>query len=79
VSEVVEVFVYLPEELVDVWAPVLAEHLFDDVYRIADQPYDPSLERWEFVPGEEVVCRERMHSDQRRKILVAERRYAGPV
>jgi hypothetical protein len=52
-----EVFVRLPDELVLVWRPVRAEHVARDVYVIADQPYDRSVERWEFEPGERVVCR----------------------
>jgi hypothetical protein len=52
-----EVFVRLPDEPVLVWRPVRAVHLAGDLYVIADQPYDRSVERWEFEPGERVVCR----------------------
>jgi len=30
------IYVYLPDEGTDVWAPVDAEHVRDDVYRIVD-------------------------------------------
>ncbi len=30
------IYVYLPNEAVDVWAPVDAEHVRDDLYRIPD-------------------------------------------
>jgi len=30
------IYVYLPNEAVDVWAPVDAEHVRDDLYRILD-------------------------------------------
>src|SRR5208282_4572064 len=30
------IYVYLPDEAVDVWAPVDAEHVCDDCYRIVD-------------------------------------------
>jgi len=30
------IYVYLPHEATDVWAPVDAEHVRDDVYRILD-------------------------------------------
>ncbi len=50
------IYVALPDEAVQVWKPVLAEHLGGNRYRIIDQPYDRSIERWEFVPGDEVVC-----------------------
>jgi hypothetical protein len=56
VSPATEIFVRLPDEAVDVWRPVLAESLGDDRYRILDQPYDREDERWEFEPGDEVVC-----------------------
>jgi hypothetical protein len=55
-SSRVEVFVKLVDELVDVWRPVLADRLHDDVYRISDQAYDRSTETWEFGPGDEVIC-----------------------
>ena len=51
-----EVFVSLLDEGVDVWRPVKAEHVHNAVYRIAVQPYDPEIETWQFVPGDEVVC-----------------------
>jgi hypothetical protein len=51
-----QIFVQLPDELVDVWRPVRAERLDDDRYRIVDQDYDPDVERWQFEPGDRVVC-----------------------
>ena len=51
-----ELFVRLLDEGVDVWRPVRAEQLHDGVYRIVEQPYDRDIERWQFVPGDEVVC-----------------------
>lgn len=51
------IFVRLPDEPVLVWRQVRAERFTRDLYVIADQPYDRSVERWEFEPGERVVCR----------------------
>jgi hypothetical protein len=51
------IYVYLPEEAVDVWRPVAAEHLEGDVYRIVDGP--PSDEVWQFNQGDIVRCRAR--------------------
>lgn len=53
---VVEIFVSLPDEQVDVWRPIWARRLHDDVYRIVKQPYDRQTEKWEFEPGDTVVC-----------------------
>lgn len=55
-SRSVEIFVRLLDEGVDVWRPVEAERIYDDVYVIAEQPYAREIERWEFEPGEEVAC-----------------------
>jgi hypothetical protein len=52
----VEIFVSLLGEAVDVWRPVQAELLHGNVYRIADQPYDRQVEKWQFEPGDLVVC-----------------------
>jgi hypothetical protein len=51
-----DIFVRLLDEGVDVWRPVVSEHIHDNVYRIADQPYDRNIETWEFAPGDEVIA-----------------------
>jgi hypothetical protein len=51
-----EIYVALLDEDVDVWRPVIAERLDRDVYRIVEQHYDKDTERWQFQPGDEVVC-----------------------
>ncbi len=66
-----EIFVSLLDEAVDVWRPVQAEHLYDNVYKITDQPYDREVETWQFEPGDEVVCELIESSDGR--ILAATR------
>lgn len=71
-----EIDVGLHDEGVEVWRPVEAEHLHGSVHRIASQPYDPEVESWQFVPGDEVVC-ELIESSERR-ILAATRRGIGP-
>lgn len=50
------IFVHLPDENVDVWRPVRAEPLGNDRYRVIEQPYDRTDERWQFGPGEAVKC-----------------------
>lgn len=55
-SSEVTIYVYLLDEGVDVWIPVLAEKLSETRHRIADQPYDRATQRWEFEPGAVVVC-----------------------
>ena len=55
-SRITQIYVALLDEGVDVWRPVLAEHTHGKVYRILDQAYDPSIESWQFEPGDEVLC-----------------------
>lgn len=71
-SSPIEIFVGLPGEAVDMWRPVQAERVHDDVYKITDQSYDRDVERWQFEPGDEVVC-ELIESSEGR-ILAATRR-----
>ena len=52
------VHVRLLDECVEVWRPVLAVALGEDVYCVAEQPI-PETEHWEFNPGDEVVTRPR--------------------
>ncbi len=67
-----EVFVYLIGEQVDVRRPVQALHLHDDVYEITDQVYDRESEKWEFEPGDQVVC-ELVDSDDGLSLTVTRR------
>jgi hypothetical protein len=67
-----EIFVYLPDEQVDVWRPIQAEHLSENVYRIVEQPYDKEDETWQFEPGDKVVCE--LISSSEGRILAAMRR-----
>lgn len=69
-SEVIHV--YLPDELVDVWAPVTAEHVHDDIYRIIDcRGEDDAVQ---FGKGRLVHCRRQVMSgdgDKLEESLVA--------
>lgn len=67
--ETVQIYVALPDEAVPVWQPVAAIHLHHNVHRIAEQPYDREEERWEFGPGEEILCE--MIETEDGKILAA--------
>jgi hypothetical protein len=51
-----EIFVRLLDENVDVWRPVEAERITAIRFRIVEQAYDRGTERWEFEPGDEVMC-----------------------
>ena len=66
------IYVLLPDEAVDVWRPVLAERLGASIFRIAEQEYNRSDERWEFGPGEVVCCKPMQLSEG--IFLVAKRR-----
>jgi hypothetical protein len=56
-SSVTQIYVGLRDEGVQVWRPVCAEYVREDIYRILDQPYDSSVESWQFGPGDEVHCK----------------------
>ena len=55
-AQTTTVYVYLPDEAVDVWRPVSAAHIREDVYRVLGEAPGPD-ERWEFLPGQLVRCR----------------------
>jgi hypothetical protein len=71
-SKSIEIFVSLLDEGVEVWRPVLAEHVDGAIYRIVFQPYNREVETWEYEPGDEVVCKMIDSSDG--QILAATRR-----
>lgn len=55
-TEVMQIYVALLDDGVDVWRPIQAEHLRGNIYRIVDQPYDRKIECWQFEPGDVVDC-----------------------
>ena len=71
-SKAITVYMRLTDELVEVYRPVDAERLDGNRYRILSQSYDPSIETWEFAPGEIVECEQRKLTDG--SALVAVRR-----
>lgn len=50
------IYIALLDEKIDVWRPVLAEHIRENLYRILDQRYDRDTEHWQFEPGDIVLC-----------------------
>lgn len=52
----VTIYVFLPEEAVDVWRPVEAELVAPGIYRITSPDPDPEDEVWEFRSGDLVRC-----------------------
>lgn len=72
-NDLVIIYVFLLDEGVDVWRPISAVHLQDDVYRIVAQPYDQTDEKWQFEPGDTVICRP-MKSEDGEDMLVAYQR-----
>ena len=56
-TEPVQIHVALLDEGVEVWRPVQAELVKGDVYRIINQPYDRTIEAWQFEPGDRVICK----------------------
>ncbi len=61
-GEDIEIYVALLNEGVPVCRPVRARRVSGNIYRIVDQAYDTEDETWEFTPGTEVVCEQRILS-----------------
>jgi hypothetical protein len=59
------IYVWLPEEGADVWRPVTAQPVRDDLYRLIDAP--PEGEVWEFKQSDTVRCRCRQLSGENGK------------
>ena len=57
-----EIYIKLLDEGVDVWRPVLAEHLGGDSYQLIGKP--PEGEVWPFAPGDVVRCEKRHLSEE---------------
>jgi hypothetical protein len=55
-TSTVEIYVYLLDEGVDCWRPILAHRQLEDTYLIVHQKI-PEDEEWEFKPGQIVRCK----------------------
>jgi len=70
-SESTTVYVFLPDEGVDVWRPVHAVRSGNG-FRLLDATPDGAHdgERWEFPPGSIVRCETRLLSDEQHFVAV---------
>ena len=53
------IYIYLLDEGVDVWRPVDAIHIKENIYQINPESEIPETEIWEFLPGDMVRCEEK--------------------
>jgi hypothetical protein len=65
------IYVPLADEGVDVWAPVEAEAVGDNAFRLPDE--SPADETWQFPPGTTVVCERRWTDGKQAAWAVRER------
>jgi len=72
-AKVFQIYVYLLDEGVDVWRPVDAERVGDDLYRIISEAPDRDFEDWEFTTGEVVRCIPRILSGGAQGIVAVAR------
>ncbi len=64
------IYVSLLNEGTDCWRPVTAEHVSEDLFRIADS--QPEDEEWQFKPGQVVLCQPHTFQDGSRGLVAFE-------
>jgi len=72
VLDPVTIFVALTNEVIDVWRPVQARPLGENVFRIVGVEADVSDETWEFPPGAIVRCEPRRLSGEQIEMVAVE-------
>ena len=77
IRDPVIIFVALVDEGTDVWRPVKARPLGEDLFRIVGVEGDVSDETWQFPPGAIVRCERRQFSDGLVGMTAVEREEAG--
>tara|TARA_R110000868_G_C10880914_1_gene762953 strand:+ start:1421 stop:1645 length:225 start_codon:yes stop_codon:yes gene_type:complete len=70
-SEEIEIFVPLLEEGTEVWRPVKAESLNNDLFKIIS--INESDETWEFTTGQTVKCITKTFADGKSGLVAIER------
>jgi Alanine racemase, C-terminal domain len=66
------IHVCLLDEGVDVWRPVSAEHIRDNIYKITATP-PVNTEKWQFACGDTVCCQEKSFSDGKTGLVAYEK------
>ena len=61
-KDTVQIYVALLDEGVDVWRPIDAILVRDDVYQLSDSLSIPEGEHWQFAPGTLVRCKPKAFS-----------------
>jgi hypothetical protein len=76
-AEPVTIFVALLHEGTDVWRPVQARPLGENLFRIVGVEADVSDETWQFPPGAIVRCERKRFSDGQVGMTAVERAEGG--
>jgi hypothetical protein len=50
------IYIYLEDEGTDVWRPVSAEPIGNNLFKIPESTKVPDYETWQFLPGTVVRC-----------------------
>lgn len=65
------IYVRLLDEGVDVYRPVAATKLSENIYEMSGLDiYNPDDEVWEFLPGSRVIVREQLLSGERSLVAI---------
>jgi len=72
-KELRTIYMYLCGEGTDVWRPVKAECIKNDIYRIVSLNESPEDEKWQFDTGDVVRCELRVFSGGESGIVAVER------
>lgn len=63
------IYVRLLAEGTDVWRPVQAECVSENIYRISSANANSEDETWEFNTGELVICVEKVFDETQRSLV----------
>ena len=73
----IQIHVALLNEGTNVWRPVEAVHVRNDIYRITSSNLNPEDERWQFTSGDVVRCQRHTFADGTKGMIAFEN--AGEV
>lgn len=66
------IYIALVDEGTDVWRPVSADLVDENVYRIVGSPPD-GTETWQFMPGDTVRCKHQAFAGGERRLVAYEK------
>jgi hypothetical protein len=72
-DNIVQIYIKLLGEKLEVWRPVEALKMGNDTYKIISPNPEPKIEKWQFKRGDLVQCEDKVFSDGTKGVIAVKK------